>query len=98
MSNQTLIGLDEVAHMAQLSRLKVNPEEQALFATQFGDILRYMDTLQDVDVTGVEPLYNPAEHACAVRVDDAKNLRSHQDALKNAPQADEHYFIVPKIV
>ncbi|MBQ7738201.1 MAG: Asp-tRNA(Asn)/Glu-tRNA(Gln) amidotransferase subunit GatC [Desulfovibrionaceae bacterium] len=98
MNSQTTIGLDEVAHMAQLSRLKVSQDEQARFATQFGDILNYMNILQEVDVRGVEPLYSPAEHNCATRIDAANNVRSHKDALCNAPKADEQYFIVPKIV
>ena len=98
MSSQTLIGLDEVTHMAQLSRLKVTPDEQVLFAKQFGDILNYMHILQEIDVTGVEPLYSPSEHSCPIRQDSANNIRSHDDALKNAPRADADYFIVPKIV
>ena len=98
MSEQKKIGPDEVAHMATLSRLRVSPEEQQIFAKQFGDILGYMDTLQKVDVENTEPLYSPVTHHFVPREDVAINTRSHEDVLKNSPESDESYFVVPRIV
>ena len=84
--------------MATLSRLSVSDEEQKVFAAQFADILNYMDVLQKVDVSGVEPLYSPVTHHCVPREDKALSLRSHEEILANAPKADADYFIVPRIV
>ena len=84
--------------MAQLSRLYVSQEEEALFADQFAKILGYMDILNDVDVTGVEPLYNPVSHPFVPREDCAKRTRTHEEILANAPKASEQYFVVPRIV
>ncbi|MBQ9536352.1 MAG: Asp-tRNA(Asn)/Glu-tRNA(Gln) amidotransferase subunit GatC [Desulfovibrionaceae bacterium] len=98
MNNSKVIGLDEVAHMATLSRLQVSQDEQAMFATQFASILNYMDILQHVDVSGVEPLYSPVEHHLVPRSDDATQHRTREEMLNNAPVADEQYFIVPRIV
>ena len=53
MAQNKGIGLKEVAHMAELSRLTVSEEEQTLFARQLDDILGYMNVLAKVDTSGV---------------------------------------------
>ena len=95
MSENKNISQDVVAHMAQLSRLAVSDEEKALFARQFGDILAYMDVLAQVDTSAVEPLYSPVSHATPMR---PERKRRREDVLGNAPEHDEDYFIVPRIV
>ena len=92
------ISQADVAHMATLSRLYVSPDEQALFARQFGDILAYMDVLAEVDTTGVEPLYSPVQHEGIPREDEARHVRSREAVLANAPHGDGEYFVVPRIV
>ena len=98
MSENTTISQDVVAHMATLSRLAVSDEEKALFASQLGDILAYMDVLAQVDTSAVEPLYSPVSHATPMREDSPERKRRREDILANAPEHDEDYFIVPRIV
>ena len=98
MAENKGIGSKEVAHMAQLSRLSVGEQEQALFARQLGDILGYMDVLAKVDTSAVEPLYSPVRHESAARQDVAVQVRTRQEVLANAPEADGEYFMVPRIV
>ena len=73
-------------------------QEQELFARQLGDILGYMDVLAKVDTSAVEPLYSPAHHTSAAREDVAAHVRTRQEVLSNAPEADGEYFMVPRIV
>lgn len=98
MADNKIISLEEVAHMATLSRLSVSEDEQALFARQMGDILAYMDVLARVDTNAVEPLYSPALHPGALRDDVSARRRERSEVLANAPEADGEYFIVPRIV
>ena len=98
MADNKTISLEEVAHMATLSRLSVSEEEQALFARQMGDILAYMDVLARVDTKDVEPLYSPAQHPGPMRDDVSARRRERNEVLANAPEADGEYFIVPRIV
>ena len=84
--------------MAQLSRLSVSEQEQELFARQLGDILGYMDVLAKVDTSAVEPLNSPVRHESAARQDAAAQVRTRQEVLANAPEADGEYFMVPRIV
>lgn len=98
MEDNKTISLEEVAHMATLSRLSVSEEEQTLFARQMGDILAYMDVLARVDTNDVEPLYSPAQHPGPLRDDVSARRRERNEVLANAPEADGEYFIVPRIV
>ena len=98
MADNKTISLEEVAHMATLSRLSVSEEEQTLFARQMGDILAYMDVLARVDTKDVEPLYSPAQHPGPQREDVSARRRERSEVLSNAPEADGEYFIVPRIV
>ncbi|HJA79752.1 Asp-tRNA(Asn)/Glu-tRNA(Gln) amidotransferase subunit GatC [uncultured Desulfovibrio sp.] len=97
MSEKT-ISQEDVAHMATLSRLDVTPDEQALFARQFGDILAYMDVLAQVDTSDIAPLYSPVQHDGIPRPDEAQRRRRREDILANAPHGDGEYFVVPRIV
>lgn len=92
------IPLEDVRHMAKLSMLEIDAEEEKLFARQFANILAHMEILRAVDTTNVEPLYSPNAGACPTRADVADNKRRRGEILANAPETDGEYFIVPRIV
>ena len=89
---------DEAAKVAALARLSLDDDKLELFASQFQDILGYMDTLNELDTAGVDPLYSPARKETAYREDKARQIRSREEILANAPEQDGQFFIVPKIV
>lgn len=92
------ISRSEVRHMALLSRLDINEEEEILFCRQFGAILDHMNILATVDTENIEPLYNPLHDLGMTRLDIANDLRTRSEILSNAPETDGECFIVPKIV
>ncbi len=89
---------DEAAKVAALARLSLNDDKLKLFASQFQGILGYMDTLNELDTAGVEPLYSPTRKETAYREDKTRTIRSREEILANAPEQDGQFFIVPKIV
>ncbi|MCC8194318.1 MAG: Asp-tRNA(Asn)/Glu-tRNA(Gln) amidotransferase subunit GatC [Deltaproteobacteria bacterium] len=98
---------EKVLRVAKLARLDLgsglSPEDAAAklatFAKQFDDIVALMDTLAEVDTTGVEPLYWPLAVAAAPPRDDAAaRHNTREELLRNAPEQDGRFFIVPKIV
>jgi len=89
---------ERVAEVARLARLTFTPEELTRFAAQIGDILAYMDTLNALDTTGVEPLYSPSGLTGVTREDAARQANSRAETLANAPETDGEFFIVPRIV
>jgi len=88
----------DIDHVAKLARLALTPGEKAKFAQQLGDVLRHIEQLAKVDVTGVEP----TAHAFAVYnvwADDVPQAGLPAElALKNAPAQREHMIAVPKVV
>ncbi len=92
------ISPEQVARIAKLARLEPDDAKLALFAGQFESILNYMDTLNELDTTGVEPLYSPVIHATVLRDDVAVKTARRDDVLSNAPESDGQFFIVPRIV
>ncbi len=88
----------DVRYMAGLARLQLSEEEVKSFAGDMNDILGYMDQLSEVDTESVEPLEHVIELDSRFRKDEAKEPLSHEEALKNAPDADSDYFRVPKVI
>jgi aspartyl-tRNA(Asn)/glutamyl-tRNA(Gln) amidotransferase subunit C len=86
------------AKVATLARLRLDADKLERFAGQMHDILNYMETLAAVDTTGVEPLYGPVAHASPTRPDEAARTCTRDEVLRNAPESDGRFFIVPKIV
>ncbi len=89
---------EDVEHMATLARLKLDMDTAERFARQFSDILRYMDTLNSVDTDGITPLYHPLGESGALRADKSTRECSPEEVTANAPQAENNYFVVPRIV
>lgn len=88
----------DVRYTAQLARLHLSEEEIAKFQAQLSQVLAYVEKLEQVDVSGVEP----TAHANAVfnvfREDQPRDWFAPADALSNAPRSANQLFIVPKVI
>lgn len=89
---------EDVAYMANLARLKVTEEEIDQFQSDMNKILGYMDLLNQVDTSDVAPLDHVIELPPVYRKDEARQPLDHEEALKNAPDADSDYFRVPRVI
>lgn len=88
----------DVDYVADLARLQLDEEERESLVQDMNQILDYMTTLEEVDTSDVEPLEHVIELEYRLRDDKAKEPLSHEDALKNAPDADSDYFRVPRVI
>lgn len=91
------ISHEEVKHVAQLARLNLDEAMVEQFAGQIGQVMDYIDKLNEVDTTGVKPA-SAVQIVNAFREDDVKPSLPIEKVLANAPQANEREFIVPKVV
>lgn len=89
---------EEVVKVAGLARLELSEDKVELFAGQLGDILTYMDKLNELDTSQVEPMYSPISHVSVLRPDEPSREYTREDILSNAPGDDGRFFVVPKIV
>ncbi len=92
------ISKDEVLYVAHLARLRLSENETEQLAGDMNRILEYMELLNQVDTSGVEPLEHVIEPDGALRKDEALKPLDHEEALKNAPDADSDYFRVPRVI
>ena len=95
--DKKLITIKDVEHVAQLARLELTEEEKVKFSSQLSSVIEYMNQLNEVDTTGVEPMAHPYPLGNDMREDVVEHEISKQDLLANAPEEEDGYFKVPKI-
>lgn len=92
------VSKDDVHYVANLARLQLIDEEAEGLTEDMNNILGYIDTLNEVDTSGVKPLEHVTELTSSLRKDEAKKPLDHEEALKNAPDADSDFFRVPRVI
>lgn len=88
----------DVENVALLSRLEMKGDDVEKFTGQLNAILDYIDVLNKVDTSGVEPTAHVLPIKNVMRTDEAKPSLSRELALANAPEQEDGYFKVPKIL
>jgi len=92
------ITKNDVEYVAELARLDLDDAAVEKFAGQIGEILAYVDLLNQVDTTDVVATSHAISLTNAFREDEEKGHIDRERALANAPQAEAGAFIVPKII
>ena len=87
-----------VEHIAHLARLEFIGEEKQEIKQDMEKIINFMDALNSVDTSGVEPLIFMSDEVNVLREDVAVETISKNDALKNAPKNDSDYIRIPKVL
>jgi aspartyl-tRNA(Asn)/glutamyl-tRNA(Gln) amidotransferase subunit C len=88
----------DVKYVAHLARLKLSPEEERKFGAQLGHILGYVEKLNQLEVSQIEPTAHAIPRVNVTRPDETRPSLPHEQALRNAPATANGLFIVPKIV
>lgn len=92
------VTLIDVEHIARLARLDFSDAEKETFTHQLNAILAYVEQLNRLDTTSVEPLSHVIDVQNVFREDVALPGLTPQDALRNAPAKTEKFFKVPKVI
>ena len=87
--------IDKLAH---LSRLEFKDDEKQEIRKELEQMIGFIDKLNELDTTGVEPLLHMSENVNVFRSDEVKGELKKEDVFKNAPLHDEHFFKVPKVI
>jgi len=93
---------DDIARIANLARLALNPEEGERMLTQINDFFDMVEKIRAVDTTGVEPLAHPMatiqEITLRLREDVASEPNHREANQRNAPAIERGLFLVPKVI
>ena len=90
------ISQEEIKKIALLSRLEV--KEEHMVEKELSDILTYVAELDALELDGVEPMAHAVPLHNVFREDEKKPSLDHELALSNAPEAEDGYFKVPRVV
>jgi aspartyl-tRNA(Asn)/glutamyl-tRNA(Gln) amidotransferase subunit C len=92
------ITREEVEHVAKLARLELKAQELETFGRQLSEILTYIDKLNELDTSGVEPMSHAVGVMNVFREDETGKSLDVEEALGNAPARQEGFFRVPKVL
>jgi aspartyl-tRNA(Asn)/glutamyl-tRNA(Gln) amidotransferase subunit C len=87
--------VDKLAHLA---RLKFNEADKQEIKTDLQRMIAFVEKLNELDLSGVEPLMHMSDEVNVLREDEIKGSVSREEALKNAPLHDGQFFKVPKVI
>ena len=92
------VSKHDIEHIAMLARIDLTDEEKALFGSQLSSILDYMEKLNELDTSDIEPTSHVLSLQNVMREDTVRDSIPREDALMNAPSHIEKFYRVPKII
>ena len=84
-----MITIKDVEHVAKLARLELTEEEKEKFTNQLGDVLKYVEQMNEVDTSNVEPMAHAIDFVNVMREDEVKYEQTKEELMKNAPDAED---------
>jgi aspartyl-tRNA(Asn)/glutamyl-tRNA(Gln) amidotransferase subunit C len=92
------VDADTVRRIAHLARIAVAEDEVEHLKGELNAMLAFVEQLQEVNVAGVEPMTSVTPMTMKKRADVVNDGGIAEDIVKNAPQSDDNFFLVPKVV
>ena len=92
------IDLKTIKHISKLSRISVDDAKADKLAGDLNSIFDFIEKLNELDTNNVEPLTSVVETALKLRIDEVKSKNIREQVLKNSPDENEDFFVVPRVV
>ncbi len=92
------IDLKTVKHISKLSRISVDEEKAKKLESDLNSIFKFIEKLNELDTSNIEPLTSIAETTLQLRKDEIKSKNMRDEILKNSPNENKDFFVVPKVV
>ena len=92
------VDADTVRRIARLARIAVAESEVEHLQGELNAILAFVEQLSEVDVEGVEPMTSVTPMEMKKRADVVNDGEIADDVVRNAPETQDHFFLVPKVV
>ncbi len=92
------LDTDTVKRIARLARIHVDEADLAPLADELNNILGWVEQLDEVDTDGVEPMTSVVEMVQRLRADEVTDGGVRDRVLANAPESDDGFFVVPKVI
>ena len=92
------IDLKTVKHISKLSRISIKEEKAKRLTNDLNSIFKFIEKLNELDTSKTEPLTSVAETTLKLRKDKIESKNIREDILKNSPDKNKDFFVVPKVV
>ena len=92
------IDLKTVKHISKLSRISVDDEKAKKLETDLNSIFKFIEKLNELDTTNIEPLTSIAKTTLKLRKDEIKSKNMRDEILKNSPSENKELIVLPKVV
>jgi aspartyl-tRNA(Asn)/glutamyl-tRNA(Gln) amidotransferase subunit C len=92
------LSIKDVEHVAKLARLELTEQDKNKFTNQLANILGYIEKLNEIDTSKVEPMMHSISDENVVRQDTAITSISHDEIMQNAPEKEGNFFKVKKVI
>ena len=92
------IDLKTVKHISKLARISIEEKKAKKLAEDLNSIFKFIEKLNKLDTNKVEPLTSIAETKLQLRQDKIKSKNIREQILKNSPNENKDFFVVPKVV
>ncbi|MFY0689629.1 MAG: Asp-tRNA(Asn)/Glu-tRNA(Gln) amidotransferase subunit GatC [Cyclobacteriaceae bacterium] len=92
------IDRNTIEKLAHLARIEIDPDKEDALIEDMEKILSWIEKLEELDTTGVEPITHMSFEHNVFRPDEANNMLTREQALKNSPEQDKEFFKVPKVL
>ena len=92
------IDLKTIKHISKLSRISVDDAKANKLAGDLNSIFDFIEKLNELNTDNVEPLTSVAETILKLRADEVKSENIRDQILKNSPEENEDFFVVPRVV
>ena len=92
------IDLKTIKHIAKLSRISVDNEKAKKLAGDLNSIFDFIEKLNELKTDQIKPLTSIAETSLKLRSDEIKSQNMRKEIIKNSPEKNEDYFVVPKVI
>ncbi|MBK4730114.1 Asp-tRNA(Asn)/Glu-tRNA(Gln) amidotransferase subunit GatC [Oxynema sp. CENA135] len=93
-----MLDREQVRKVARLACLELSEEEEIAFTSQLGDILEYFEQLSELDTENVKPTSRAIDVSNVTRSDELQVFGDREAILKSAPDREDDFFKVPKIL
>ena len=92
------IDLKTVKHISKLARISIEDEKAKKLAGDLNSIFEFIEKLNKLNTDKVEPLTSIAETSLQLRIDEVKSKNIRDQILKNSPDENKDFFVVPKVI
>ena len=92
------IDLKTIKHISKLSRISVDEKKAEKLAGDLNSIFKFIEKLNELNTDNIEPLTSVAETTLKFRTDEVKSENIREQIIKNSPEDNEDFFVVPKVV